>query len=100
VAEISLYVTPGVTDRMSTAPAHQHQIAYNEPSQDIAPRLREVNGQQRASVRLGGLVVLEVGDTGAIWRTHNERHADDFEALFQLLARYPGRSMRFLCELV
>jgi hypothetical protein len=100
VAEISLYVTPGVTDRMATAPAHQHQIAYNEPSRDIAQRLRQVTGQQRVTVRLGGLVVLEVGDTGAIWRSHNERHTDDFEALFHLLARYPGRPMRFLCELV
>jgi hypothetical protein len=97
VTEISLYVTRGVVDHTSTAPANQRQIAYSAASPDIADVLREANRERRIRLRLGGLFYLEVGDTSAIWRAHNSECSADFDALFSLLARYPDQPMRFLC---
>lgn len=78
---------------------YQRQIAFGDPSADIAQRLSKLNRDQRANLRLGSLLTRVVGDTGAIWRSHNETQAADFDALFSLLLRRPGMPMRFLCDL-
>jgi hypothetical protein len=98
--EISLYVTRGVVEHSTVTAADQRQIAYREASADIAERLRAANRDHRVVLQLGDLVLLTVGDTSAIWRSHNKERAADFDALFEMLARYPDRPMRFLCELV
>jgi hypothetical protein len=52
----------------------------------------------RAKVVLGGFLTVVAGDTGAIWEAHNSGHAEDFEALYTLLARKPDQEMEFSCE--
>jgi hypothetical protein len=99
VSEVSLYVTPDALAHIASAPANQLQIAYRDGSVDIARPLRAASAANKLTLKLGGFVTLVVGDTGAIWRSHNKEYADDFDALFKLLAHHPGQPMRFLCTL-
>ena len=99
MAEISLAVTKNVLEYAKTPREKERQIAYTSATADIATRLAEVSTKHRLKLRLGGRITLVVADRGAIWRAHNEEYADDFDALFTFLARYPSLPMRFLCEI-
>lgn len=99
MAEISLAVTRAVLEYAKAPREGERQIAYTEASADIAARLGEVTKWKQVKVRLAGRITLVVGDRGAIWRAHNEKHAKDFDALFNFLAQYPSQPMRFLCEI-
>lgn len=99
MAEISLAVTKGVLEYTKPRREKERQIAYTAASPDIAGRLAAVTKNQHVKLVLGGRITLIVGDRGAIWRAHNEQNANDFDALFSLLAQYPSQPMRFLCEL-
>ncbi len=99
MAEISLAVTKAVLDYTKAPREKERQIAYTAASADIAARLGEVTRQKHVKVRLAGRITLVVGDRGAIWRAHNEQHANDFDALFAFLAQYPSQPMRFICEI-
>jgi hypothetical protein len=100
MAEISLAVTNGVLEYAKTSREKERQIAYSAATPDIAPRLAEVSTKSRLTLRLGGRISLVVADRGAIWRAHNEKYVEDFDALFAFLARYPSEPFRFLCEIV
>jgi len=99
MSEISLAVTKAVLDYAKTPRERERQIAYTSATPDIASRLATVNAKNRVKLKLGGRIALVVADRGAIWRAHNDEHADDFESLFTLLSRYPSQPMRFLCEI-
>jgi len=99
VAEISLTVTSGVLAHAGAGRESLRQIAYTQPTSDVAAALRAAPASSRVRIRLGGPVILTVGDTGAIWRAHNADAAAAFDALFALLAQYPSQPMRFVCEL-
>ena len=90
----------GVLDYAKGPREKERQIAYSSPSADITDRLAAVTARDRVSLRLGGRITLIVADRGAIWRAHNAQYADDFDALFAFLARYPSQPMRFVCEIV
>src|SRR5579862_2023925 len=96
---ISLVVTQRALDHANAGNQSQRQIAIRAPSSDIQPRISQLSARHRAKLRLGGCVNLVAGDPGAIWGAHNQAYAEDFDALFDLLARRPGVEMRFLCEL-
>jgi hypothetical protein len=97
--EISLTVTSGVLAHAGVGRESQRQIAYTQPTSDLAAALGGASASTRVRIRLGGRVVLTVGDTSAIWRAHNADVAAAFDALFALLAQYPSQPMRFLCEI-
>lgn len=99
MAEISLAVTKSVLEYTKTPREKERQIAYTLATADVATCLAQVSTRQRVKLRLGGRITLVVADRGAIWRAHNEEYADDFDALFTFLARYPSQPMRFLCEI-
>ena len=99
VPEISLWVTRKVVAHTESSPSNQRQIAFRSASSELHERLSQASRHQRVKLRLGGVVPVEVGDTSAIWRAHNEEHSAGFDALFSLLASYPGQPMRFVCEL-
>jgi len=99
VAEISLAVTKKVLSYAKPPRENERQIAYSAATDDVALRLADVSSKKRIKVRLAGRITLVVADRGAIWRAHNEEYAEDFDALFDFLARYPSQSMRFLCEI-
>ena len=100
MAEISLAVTKPVLEYATGAREKERQIAYSSPSADVAAQLGSVTARDPVSIRLGGRITLVVADRGAIWRAHNAQHAEDFDALFTILARYPSQPMRFLCDIV
>jgi len=96
---VTLLVTQAHLNHVNAGNENQKQIAMREASADIWPQLSQLNTGNRVNVRLGGCVTLVAGDPGAIWRAHNTQHAEDFDSLFDLLARRPGVGMRFLCDL-
>lgn len=100
MAEISLAVTTKVIAYAAGAREDARLIAYSKATPDIASRLGEANKNHRMTLRIGGLLTLVVADSGGIWRAHNDEHVQDFEALFDFLAKYPSRQMRFLCEII
>ena len=94
-----LVVTRAELDHYNAGHAAEAQIALRSPSSDIAPAIKDLTSKNRANLILGGCVSLVAGDPGAIWRAHNEQNIEDFDALFNLLARRPDKEMRFLCDL-
>ena len=100
MAEISLAVTKRLLDYAKPPREKERQIAYTLATPEIAARLAQVTTKDRVKLRLGGRITLVVADRGAIWRAHNDKHVEDFDALFALLARHPSQRMRFLCELI
>jgi hypothetical protein len=80
--------------------AHGRQIAYSNPSEDIVAQLAAVTRSNRVTLRFGGIITLVLADSSSIWRVHNEQFTEDFDILFDFLAHYPSRRMRFVCEVL
>jgi hypothetical protein len=99
MATIDLVVTQKVLDRVAAGHTGESKIALRAPSAEIALAVSQIRAHKRVRARLGGCVTLVLGDTGAIWRAHNQDHLENFDDLFRLLARRPGVPMRFICEL-
>ena len=99
MGQITLVVTSAELNYYNAGHAAEAQIALRSPSADIAPAIRDLTSKNRANLILGGCVTLVAADPGAIWRAHNEENVEDFDTLFDLLARRPDREMRFLCDL-
>ena len=99
MGQITLVVTRPEYEHFNAGHTAQAQIALRSASSDIAPVIAALSSKNRVTPILGGCVSLVAGDPGAIWRAHNEQHAQDFDSLFDLLARRPDDEMRFLCEL-
>lgn len=95
---VSLLVTSPVLAHTGEDP-REKQIAVRLASKDIADALAAITAGARRELVLGGCITLNIGDPGAIWRAHNVDGLDDFDALFDLLARRPDQEMRFLCDL-
>lgn len=95
--EIELKVTSGVIRHfLAQNPRDwsQAQIAI------VNPPFR-ANARNRVEIRLGGIISLLVGDTHAIWHSHNvasETQRKDFERLFLLLANHPDQPVAFSAE--
>jgi hypothetical protein len=100
MSEISLAVTKGILEYAQGQNAHARQVAYSNSSEDIAARLATITGTNRVTLRIGGLITLVVADSSSTWRAHNKDAAKDFDILFEFLAHYPSRKMRFVCEVV
>ncbi len=100
MSELSLRVTERVIAHAQGERVGERQIAYSSPSADITEKLAAITKINPVTLRIGGFMAFVVADSSAIWRVHNEKASDDFDALFALLARYPSRRMRFVCEVV
>lgn len=100
MAEISLSVTKRVLAHATAERVKERQIAYSEASPEVAAVLAEVGRSNPVKLRIAGALTLTVADRGAIWLVHNDDAADDFQALFEFLACFPSRRLRFVCELV
>ena len=98
--EISLLVTQPVIDHTTPGRQNERQIAYRSATQDIVLALNQLSASNRANLLLGCCVTVIIGDRGAIWRSHNAQHVQDFDSLYELLSRRPGSEMRFLCEII
>ncbi|MEK6201310.1 MAG: hypothetical protein N2A40_02665 [Desulfobulbaceae bacterium] len=74
---------------------HQAQIA-------IVGTGFQATSVKRQEIIIGGVIKLIVGDSHAIWHSHNiisERQKKDFESLFSLLANHPDKNVSFLYEI-
>jgi hypothetical protein len=97
---IKLRVTQAVVSRVNAGHTGEQQIAYRTDSPEIRQRLAQVRRHQRVNAEIGGSLGLVVGDTGAIWRSHNaDRHAADFDWLYEFLAHRPGTELEFTCRI-
>jgi hypothetical protein len=99
VGQITLVVTSPELDYYNAGHTAEAQIALRSPTPDLAPAIAAVSSKNRANLILGGCLSLVAGDPGAIWRAHNERNVEDFDSMFELLARRPDCEMRVFCEL-
>lgn len=101
MGQISIRVTRKVHEQDSTAELHQRQIAFRAASPELDSSLRLASKQNRLAIQLGGFMTLAVGDTGAIWRTHQQGdQLHWFDALFALLRHRVDVDMDCLCELI
>lgn len=101
MAEIGLRVTQKELDHVARVGKSQRQVGISSVSDDIAPRIRgRQKGQPRELLRLGGCIELVLGDTSAIWASHNSTRLREFDALYGFLSKFPDREVRFPCEMV
>ena len=103
---ITLCVTEAVIQQVNNAGAdkqagqNQRQIAIRGVSPDLFEAFRAATKHNLVLVTVSGEFELSVGDPYAIWATHQTEgmQAEDFTGLYDLLARRPGRSVRFAWE--
>jgi hypothetical protein len=97
---ITLYVTDEAKNYADQTGRNSRQIAFRDPS----PKLHLTNpaptSERQVFLAVNGEFRLSVGDTHAIWATHQAEgiQAGDFTSLYDLLARRPGRQVRFAWE--
>lgn len=100
MAEISLVVTSKVLNWVGNIRRNQRQIAMKHPSADIADEIASLKRSNCRRLILDGGTSLVICDTSAIWPSHNSENIDEFDALFDSLARTPDRPVTFSCELL
>ena len=59
--------------------------------------MNAANAANRISLKFANALRLNMGDTGAIWRSHNLDNTQAFERLFLLLANNPDTEFQFIC---
>lgn len=94
---ITLCVTNAVLAHVTAGHETQRQIAIREASPEIVHALAGATADHRMEVNVNGNFPLTVGDTNAIWESHQTgTQTADFADLFSLLARRPGTNVRFM----
>jgi hypothetical protein len=94
---VTLAVTEPVLKQVQAGNDFQRQIAIKDASPHLLTALDKANSRSPAPIVVGGALMLMAHDTRAIWLSHQSPgiQADDFNALFALLSRRPGRAIRF-----
>jgi len=100
MAHITLVVTEAVLQQVNQAGQNQRQIAIRDASPELLKVFNTARSDNRIVVAVNGAFELSVGDTDAIWAAHQAAglQAQDFMSLYDLLARRPGRPVRFAWE--
>ena len=94
---LKLKVTSKVLDQVARAPG-QEQIAIASADKSLSGSIAPLNKNNRARIRIAGALVLELGDTSAFWRSHNQNSLRDFDSLFGFLKQYPDIEFAFPCH--
>ncbi len=89
-------VTSKVLQQVQKAPG-QKQIAVTWPDGSLAVLIRAANRRDRVRIRIADVLLLELGDTSAIWRSHNDQFQSSFDSLYAFLSRHPDEEFRFTC---
>jgi hypothetical protein len=94
---ITLAVSQRVLDQVYAGDFFQRQLAIRDASPEIAAQVGQASSKNRVEVAVCGVFVLSVGDTSAIWGTHQSEGTQfqDFDDLFSLLARRPDMPVTF-----
>lgn len=95
---VQLKVTSKVLAQSQSDP-DQRQISISGASSLELKALFKMAGKNsRVRLLLAERILLWMGDTGAIWYSHNQDNQGGFERLFALLAHHPDAPFRFTCE--
>lgn len=94
---ITLSVTGSVIQQVSAGHDFQRQLAVRNASPDLIALFDTASAGNRVLVAISGEFSLSVGDTRAIWGSHQApgQQADDFADLYSLLARRPDVPVTF-----
>jgi len=94
---ITLAVTQGVINQVNTGHTYQRQLAIQGSSAGLNAQIEAANKYNQVVVSILNGINLNVGDTGAIWASHqaNGVQADDFNDLYSLLSRRPDVPVTF-----
>ena len=94
---ITLAVTHPVIQQVQAGSHFQQQLAIQGASPELRALIDTARGANRVLVAICDVFELSVGDTGAIWASHQAAgdQADDFADLYSLLARRPNVPVTF-----
>jgi hypothetical protein len=94
---ITLAVTQPVIQQVQAGNDYQRQLAVQGASPDLIELLNTASADNQVLVAVCGVFSLSVGDTRAIWGSHQAagHQADDFANLYALLARRPNVPVTF-----
>jgi hypothetical protein len=94
---ITLAVTGRVIQQVQVSDDSQRQLAIQGASPDLGALIETASGGNRVTIAVCGTFELSIGDTGAIWGSHQAagHQVDDFADLYRLLARRPDVPVRF-----
>lgn len=97
MSHIDLAVTSRVISQVEKAGANQRQIAIKAASRDLLEKIATANKNNCVLLSIAPEMDLMVGDTGAIWYTHQETsdRRDSFISLYNSLAENPDFPKRF-----
>ena len=95
---IKLKVTQKVLEQVERVGTSQMQIAIKGGSEDIEKAVLGANRDNKIVIPVSGTFLLVVGDSGAIWLSHQvtKTQTNDFQNLYQLLARRPDYVVTFM----
>lgn len=97
---LKLKVTSKVLNHVhSVADINQQQIAFLAISGDLREQASTIRKDRRYSVIIADQIHLILGDTSAIWRSHQD-NTDGFDLLFQLLSFNTNKEHSFTYQLL
>jgi CobQ-like glutamine amidotransferase family enzyme len=94
---ITLAVTDRVIQQVGGGHGYQRQLAVRGASPDLRALIATASAHNRVHVAICGVFELSIGDTGAIWGSHQAagHQADDFAGLYALLETRPNVPVTF-----
>ena len=97
MSHITLAVTDRVIQQVGAGHDYQRQLAVQDASPDLRALIATASAHNRVPVAVCGVFALSIGDTGAIWGSHQAagHQSDDFADLYALLARRPNVPVTF-----
>lgn len=94
---IALAVTQKVLAQVEGGRDYQRQMAIRDASPELRASIDQASRENQVQIPVCGEFVLSVGDTGAIWASHQQtiQQERDFADLYALLARRPDTAITF-----
>ncbi|MDX2493695.1 MAG: hypothetical protein QNK27_01910 [Desulfuromusa sp.] len=77
----------------------QKHISIKTSSTLLKEKIKSANKANIMAVRIANSINLKLGDTGAIWRSHNQEHENELDTLFRFLCNYPNQEFEFICSI-
>ncbi|WP_419655538.1 hypothetical protein Dvar_46230 [Desulfosarcina variabilis str. Montpellier] len=95
---VFLKVTSNVLSYVGEADT-QKQISIKASSSLLTEKIILANKTNKLLIRIANSIDLVLGDTGAIWRSHNQKYEKEFDTLFHFLRNYPDQEFEFICSI-
>ncbi|ELV8644547.1 TPA: hypothetical protein RQL13_004481 [Vibrio vulnificus] len=98
--KVTLKVTSKVILHISNSKAkNQEQIALKVLSGQLLELKDQITKSTRVDILVANQITLTLGDTSAIWKTHQTNPAE-FDLLFNFLSNKPDGEFDFTYELI